>query len=267
MNTSFLIKIGATLLIFITMISCQTLTESEAKTILKKYYNNVDFVYNNDKSHVIEIYFSNSDVDKIPNEIKAFKFLKKIEFEKTKLKELNFKNIVNDELESIVIYESPLKQIPSNINKFKRLKRLIFQGTDVDTISNDIFKLKNLEILNFSNTKVKGIPNEIFKLNKLTHLYVNTNNDIPSQIMDLKNLIAFGGSFNSFNNFKYLSGLKYLSFNDCLSKDIPEDIGSFDSLTILDFVNCNIRSFPDQLFRNIPEQQLYLNLHGCDSLK
>ncbi|OHX65538.1 hypothetical protein NH26_03840 [Flammeovirga pacifica] len=249
------------------MISCQTLTESEAKTILKNNYNNVDFVYNNDNSHIIEIYFSNSIIDKIPDEIKAFKYLKKIEFEKTKLKELNFDNIVNENLESIIIYNAPLKLIPSSINRFKNLKKLVFKGTNVSKLPIEIFDLKYLQTLNFSKTKVIRIPIEVFRLKTLSQLYVNQHNDIPKEITELHNLKAFGGSFNNFNNFKYLSGLKYLSFNDCLSNNIPTYIGDFDSLTNLNFINCNIRSFPDQLFRNIPEQQLYLNLHGCDSLK
>ncbi|NME72262.1 leucine-rich repeat domain-containing protein, partial [Flammeovirga aprica] len=114
----------------------------------------------------------------------------------------------------------------SHLKKFKKLETLIINECNLKEIPSFIFKFQSLENLNLKFNNISVIPKEINKLDKLIHLKLSSNHikKIPKEIGDITSLVEFTISYNlieelpnEISNLKNLEGLS-LSNNPELKK-------------------------------------------------
>lgn len=112
-------------------------------------------------------------------------------------------------IEQIILSETNIKEIPSNINKFHNLKHFCSEECKIRKLSGDFCdELIYLEHMGLDNNRISEFPNNFGKnLINLTLLSLRHNklDKIPNGFSNLINLLEIDLSYN---NIKIIPGSK-----------------------------------------------------------
>uniref|UniRef100_A0A0A0L387 Disease resistance R13L4/SHOC-2-like LRR domain-containing protein n=1 Tax=Cucumis sativus TaxID=3659 RepID=A0A0A0L387_CUCSA len=170
-------------------------------------------------------------------------------------------------LEELILEDNQIRgTLPKTLGKLIHLRRLQVSSNNIrGLIPQSFWNLRNLSDFRVDGTNISGnIPEFIGNWTNLQTLYIqgtSMENPIPTAISHLKNLTQLvisdlkGGTVK-FPNLSQLTSLQRLVLRNCLIEDrIPEYIGSFNDLRILDLsFNRLSGSIPDT-FQNLFVQQ------------
>lgn len=137
-----------------------------------------------------EINIDFQEIDRIPENIKLFTNLKKLEARYN-----NFKTIPSEifsliNLTEINLQKNSIDSIPGEVNNLTKLESLILAKNDIKTVSNNLSNLPNLKILNLSHNKIKSGDFLIDGFDNLQQLVLNKNQltSLPIEVQRLKSL-------------------------------------------------------------------------------
>ena len=147
----------------------------------------------------------------------------------------------NGEIESLLLRDCQLKEIPEVISKLESLKKLDLSRNLIETIPRWIEELQYLKHLDISYNNLEVVPNYISEFKTLNYLFLSNNNlkELPQSIGELRRIYRLEVRNNQ------LEGL-------------PESIGNIRSIETL-FVDGNkIKTLPESIGNIISLKQLIL---------
>ncbi|WP_374540616.1 leucine-rich repeat domain-containing protein [Flavobacterium sp.] len=234
-------------------------------------YNINDFpydkIYKKNKNIKSLIITNSFNLKTLPNEIKDFKSLKRIEISGVKLTKFPIGICFLDSLTELKYSINHTDLIPNQISQLKNLKTLELRVLPITEIPKEIGDLKNLENLTIVQTignysiadvsfKLQGIstiPNEIGKLKKLKKLalYMNGIEEMPKEIKGLENLThleIYQNNLKSLpNEICQLRNLEYLDLGSNQLTNLPENIGSLTNLKVLNVRKNKLKNLPESI--------------------
>ncbi|WKV11496.1 leucine-rich repeat domain-containing protein [Marivirga harenae] len=122
--------------------------------------------------------------------------------------------------------------IEDALKKPRKVKSLILIDTSLNILPSEIAKLKNLQLLNISRTYVKKFPKEISQLEKLQYLYLANNFEL-----DVENAIQLLPK----------KSIRKISITNHPISSLPPTIGEFECLKELQLYNNEIISLPSEI--------------------
>lgn len=165
-------------------------------------------------------------------------------------------SIKNGFVNTLIIYNSDLKQLPQEITKLSKLKKLYLIGSGGLKVPDSIGNLKSLEFLDLSSNQIKEIPEAIGQLESLIYLRLDNNylSYLPNNIVLLKSIRLLDLGVNLLSalpdSFDKLHNLETLYLNDNKFKSIPKIILNCKNLELV-YLNGNyIENVPD-MFKKI----------------
>ncbi|MFX0186349.1 MAG: leucine-rich repeat domain-containing protein [Candidatus Hodarchaeota archaeon] len=227
--------------------------------------------------------------------INIFKYLKKLELRDNRiaifpdsivnlnsLKYLDLSHNIIDKLpesvsnlkslEYLNLRYNNLSEIPNSIGSLNLLKTLDLKHNKLTTLPKSISKLKSLEILNLHGNQFNTIPTSLKGLSslKILKLGLNSLKYIPDWIKNLGFLKKLGlGGNKSLSNFQewidFLPPIKELNLYDNDIKELPESIGSLNSLEVLILPNNQLTTLPES-FKNLSLKKLDLSYNNFITL-
>ena len=144
---------------------------------------------------VVEIFFWQNWIEKLPDNIGCLKFLKKISLGMNHLSTLpdSFRQLTL--LEQLFLDGNDFKTFPEQVLDLPSLKWLDLSANKLEKIPNGLEKLQSLETLNLGyNHNLKYLPQSISKLKKLKTLRLDQCYDVivPESILEMKNIEIIG---------------------------------------------------------------------------
>jgi leucine-rich repeat protein SHOC2 len=135
---------------------------------------------------------------------------------------------INAQTRALDLRGQSLKQIPTEIFKFKNLKILLIGGNPLVYLPKELAQMQQLIFLDISNTELEQWPAVVSKLSNLAFLDCSTNYiaQLPPDIGALRKLIALNVYRNPIREISEeigkLSALRFLNLGQDMS-DIEEE--------------------------------------------
>jgi Leucine-rich repeat (LRR) protein len=249
--------------------------EKIIRKVSKNYLSTIEIAEKCDKPDTVtRLYFSQLDLETVPQVVYRFKNLQEIDLSKNHLTEipaeltaipklkrlhLNFNQLKNEgahftknkHLEAINLQENELTTIPPEIKKNRRLNSLWIGNNSLILLDNQAFNgLKRLEVINLYKSNLKAIPTAVKKLKRLKELdlYHNQLQTLPNEVCRLKNLHTLAVSHNDLGQLpKNLSKLKYLKILYTHHNRLFE-LPQLPDLSLLDIKDNSFNRFPKNVY-------------------
>ncbi|ORX88191.1 L domain-like protein [Anaeromyces robustus] len=167
-----------------------------------------------------------------------------------------------------------LTELPKDFGNLKNLEYIYLNNQKIETLPESFGDLTNLKYINMNFNILKKLPDSFGNLKNLKECYIRVNNlrSLPENFGNLTNLVILDLSYNriseipdSFFNLKnleilglygnliYLSegygnlvNLKEFNTSDCKG-DFPKSLANLQKLTVLNLINCEFASIPDEI--------------------
>ncbi len=160
---------------------------------------------------ILEIDFRDNKINALPSFFKSLPSLFKLQVENIALESLRhlknasleYLSIVNCKgdslpecifeqfkLKTLIIWKTPITNIPGSIGNLKSLKWLFLRSLKIESLPKEMFELTKLEKLNIEDCPVKFIPNNIGGLKSLKSISIFSNvlTYFPIGLSSLQNL-------------------------------------------------------------------------------
>ncbi|KAI3722563.1 hypothetical protein L2E82_33603 [Cichorium intybus] len=185
-----------------------------------------------------------------------------------------------ERLSHIYLHHTAIKQLPESIVNLPNLSVLtLLECVNLKSLPHSICMLQNLTSLDVRRcVKLTTLPKDLGNVGSLEHLLVSTITQLPSSIINLKNLKTFSAAeppSPSLLSQKSvlgmilpvdigtLSSLEYLTLRNSQFTRVPFSISQFSVLKRLDVSNCpRLEELPD-----LPPTVAILFANNCKSLR
>jgi len=103
----------------------------------------------------------------------------------------------------LLIEDTPLESLPTNINLFTNVKQITIRNTRVTEVPTQIGDISTLEILNLEGNRISRLPESIGNLTNLTTLSLAYNKleELPASMQYLTNLTELDLTGNRLREF------------------------------------------------------------------
>ncbi|MHA2391185.1 MAG: leucine-rich repeat domain-containing protein [Promethearchaeota archaeon] len=214
-----------------------------------KYINNgYGLITELDLSNVERYSSSSNKLENFLDSIFSLKFLKKCDLRFNHLNKIP--EISNSSLETLDLSYNKLIKLPG-ISKFSSLKILNLKSNRLRSISDSIGTLSSLENLNLRNNILSSLPDSISSLSSLKSLDLHGNKFSSLDLSLSKSIQELELGWNNFktvpNGIKSLSSLKKLGLGGNKLINLPDWIGSFPVLVVLDLYDNKIAEIPNSI--------------------
>ncbi|XP_031274872.1 disease resistance-like protein DSC1 [Pistacia vera] len=170
---------------------------------------------------------------------------------------------------------SRLTSLPDGISKWKLLEELnLINCSKLERLPHDIGDLEALEVLGAIGTALKELPPSILYLPKLRALEISRDDELAP----LNWVLNYSSGSSSrdvddqpaplnpvLNTSSWSRPLSYLILENCQITKLPECLGEFSLLELLDLRGNNFESIPESI-KELSKLYL-LNITNCRSLK
>ncbi len=202
-------------------------------------------------SHLEYLYFYNSNIGNVPDNISNLSKLKKLSLRECKLREFPINLTKLQSLTDIDIEDSNLKILPNEFQNFTNLEDLDISGNSFSEFPKMLAGLPKLKDLELSETNITNFSGLEYLINIVTlNISNNTISAISNDISNLSKLESLNLSKTQIKNFSWivgLSNLKTLNLSDCKLSALPDQITSLINLQRIQLRNNKLNKFPKQL--------------------
>ncbi|ANQ52285.1 hypothetical protein MY04_4950 [Flammeovirga sp. MY04] len=219
------------------------------QSLENKEFEDFGYTLDENKEYVIKIRIENEKrLKEFPEELKAFKYLRRIVLMGCNISEIPEFVTQFDSLEEIAVGGNPIDELPEFISRIKTLKAINITSTNISEIPNSFSKLP-IEGLFIKDSKIEGIPEICYQWkNTLNSIYLNDLNELPSNVKLFKNLERLHVTLNSFKYLDTIENLRFLYLNNSSAKYLPENFGNLKNLEDLELRNCkNLVKIPNSI--------------------
>jgi Leucine-rich repeat (LRR) protein len=208
---------------------------------------------------ITEISLKDKDLSSIPQEIKYFPKLQKLNLEKNKIKFIPpFIMSAVNELVDLNLSDNQIQEIPVSfhLNKLSVLKMDHNLLTDIPPQ----MSLSNLTLFSVDHNKIKSIPNSNWKNLSTFSAAHNQIGEIPLiENCPLKNLNLEGNQIKSMSNATNFTNLEMLNLAENRIRDIPHEIDSLKKIKELYLNNNNICHIVEEIGNLTHLKKLHLS--------
>ncbi|ANQ52282.1 hypothetical protein MY04_4947 [Flammeovirga sp. MY04] len=241
--------------------------ETEALERLEKKYNDsFNYVTDDSDEFVTKVIIKkNKELTEFPNELKAFKKLRRISLLNCNIKEIPYFVTEFDSLEEIAVVGSPIQELPDFLGKIKTLRSLNISGTDISEFPESLYELP-IRTLILKGSKVVGFPESLYHWDKsLKILALEKADNLPSDMSRFTKLDWLYAELKSFKFVDEIPNLRILYLNNSTAKYLPENLGNLQKLEDLNLKDCkNLVKLPNSI-GNLSLLES-INLGGCERL-
>lgn len=178
----------------------------------------------------------------------------------------------NGHINSLILDNDGIQNIPSTINNLTRLTYLSLQGDNISDLPAELRQLTWLTDLVLIHNNLTSLSPEIGNLTNLVDLSVTNNSitSLPTEIGNLSHLVDLYVDVNSITSLPTeignLSNLVHLYINDNSLTSLPTEIGNLSHLLALNANYNSISLLPSSITNLVQLHELYLNGNGLSSL-
>ena len=214
---------------------------------------------------ILELDFSETDLEILPENIGVLTSLQKLNLRGTGIDFLPESIGELTSLEILHLRGTKISCLPESIGNLHNLKLLDIINTNIRILPDSIGRAKNLEILHLSETKLTVLPATIGDLAALRILNLRGSriNSLPETIGNLERLRNLNISRTKINvlpeTIGNLHSLHALYMSSSKINELPESIGSLQNLHILIISRSELKQLPDSIGDMVGLRQLFMN--------
>lgn len=247
-------KTLATVLIFMSLVSCQTyktyygITRQQLERGLEK------------KTYRLDLSFQN--LEALPENLKAFKALRMLNLSgnpKIDLQKAVDVLVLLPELKVLILDSMQLNKLPENFYKLRQLNHLSLASNPGLDFSDAFEKIASfsIEFLNLSHNQLKELPENLAEIKQIRDLKLSDNRLQAHQALlvlsDLPNLRSLWLDFNGLNQLPAeiatLGQLRYLYLDANNLEELPEAMSGMKRLLVMHATQNRFTELPGVLTR------------------